>query len=127
MTCLYVHLHDAITVLLAYLVLRLFPIFYAFMCGMAMLCANGHCVLCKGGFYCCVCFVPSWVLNAIEQVPCGVFLLSSMNKKPMITYLMLLQWDILSNGGVVAEMVHIPKGSDPGNSVSLLRVNVRVV
>lgn len=33
------------------------------------------------------------------------------------------EWDILSNGGVVAEMAHIAKGQDPGNSVSLLRVN----
>ncbi|BBN16838.1 homeobox-leucine zipper protein [Marchantia polymorpha subsp. ruderalis] len=33
------------------------------------------------------------------------------------------EWDILSNGGHVAEMAHIAKGQDPGNSVSLLRVN----
>ncbi|CAK9236392.1 unnamed protein product [Sphagnum troendelagicum] len=33
------------------------------------------------------------------------------------------EWDILSNGGLVAEMAHIAKGQDPGNSVSLLRVN----
>ena len=35
-----------------------------------------------------------------------------------------LQWDILSNTGVVEEMFHIAKGHDPGNCVSLLRVNV---
>ncbi|XP_024394838.1 homeobox-leucine zipper protein PROTODERMAL FACTOR 2 isoform X1 [Physcomitrium patens] len=33
------------------------------------------------------------------------------------------EWDILSNGGIVTEMAHIAKGQDPGNSVSLLRVN----
>ncbi len=33
------------------------------------------------------------------------------------------EWDILSNGGLVTEMAHIAKGQDPGNSVSLLRVN----
>ena len=35
-----------------------------------------------------------------------------------------LQWDILSNNGVIKEMFYIAKGPDPGNSVSLLRVNV---
>jgi hypothetical protein len=35
-----------------------------------------------------------------------------------------LQWDILSNGGLVQEMAHIANGRDPGNCVSLLRVNV---
>jgi homeobox-leucine zipper protein len=35
-----------------------------------------------------------------------------------------LQWDILSNGGVVQEMAHIANGRDHGNCVSLLRVNV---
>ncbi|KAF2304989.1 hypothetical protein GH714_000929 [Hevea brasiliensis] len=34
------------------------------------------------------------------------------------------EWDILSNGGQVEEMAHIANGRDPGNSVSLLRVNV---
>jgi len=34
------------------------------------------------------------------------------------------QWDILSNGGLVQEMAHIANGRDPGNCVSLLRVNV---
>uniref|UniRef100_A0A1J3J3I8 Homeobox-leucine zipper protein MERISTEM L1 n=2 Tax=Noccaea caerulescens TaxID=107243 RepID=A0A1J3J3I8_NOCCA len=33
------------------------------------------------------------------------------------------EWDILSNGGLVQEMAHIANGRDPGNSVSLLRVN----
>uniref|UniRef100_A0A2P2K237 Homeobox-leucine zipper protein HDG2 isoform X3 n=2 Tax=Rhizophora mucronata TaxID=61149 RepID=A0A2P2K237_RHIMU len=33
------------------------------------------------------------------------------------------EWDILSNGGVVQEMAHIANGRDPGNCVSLLRVN----
>lgn len=33
------------------------------------------------------------------------------------------EWDILSNGGAVQEMAHIANGRDPGNSVSLLRVN----
>ncbi|KAI9123790.1 hypothetical protein K1719_005090 [Acacia pycnantha] len=33
------------------------------------------------------------------------------------------QWDILSNGGMVQEMAHIANGRDPGNFVSLLRVN----
>ncbi|KAB1221855.1 Homeobox-leucine zipper protein MERISTEM L1 [Morella rubra] len=33
------------------------------------------------------------------------------------------EWDILSNGGVVQEMTHIANGRDPGNCVSLLRVN----
>ncbi|KAE8733190.1 Homeobox-leucine zipper protein MERISTEM L1 [Hibiscus syriacus] len=33
------------------------------------------------------------------------------------------EWDILSNGGVVEEMAHIANGRDPGNCVSLLRVN----
>lgn len=36
----------------------------------------------------------------------------------------MLQWDILSNGGVVQEMAHIANGRDTGNCVSLLRVNV---
>ncbi|GFS29863.1 protodermal factor 2 [Actinidia rufa] len=35
------------------------------------------------------------------------------------------EWDILSNGGLVQEMEHIANGRDPGNSVSLLRVNVK--
>jgi hypothetical protein len=35
-----------------------------------------------------------------------------------------VQWDILSNGGVVQEMAHIANGRDHGNCVSLLRVNV---
>lgn len=43
-------------------------------------------------------------------------------------FLMLdLQWDILSNGGLVQEMAHIANGRDPGNCVSLLRVNVRLL
>ncbi|MFQ6629350.1 hypothetical protein Gotur_008039 [Gossypium turneri] len=33
------------------------------------------------------------------------------------------EWDILSNGGAVQEMAHIANGQDPGNCVSLLRVN----
>eukprot|EP00250_Pteridium_aquilinum_P016242 c23020_g1_i1 orf=781-3153(-) len=33
------------------------------------------------------------------------------------------QWDILSNSGVVEEVFHVAKGQDPGNCVSLLRVN----
>ncbi|XP_022876975.1 homeobox-leucine zipper protein PROTODERMAL FACTOR 2-like [Olea europaea var. sylvestris] len=33
------------------------------------------------------------------------------------------EWDILSNEGLVQEMAHIANGRDPGNSVSLLRVN----
>ncbi|PHU26603.1 Homeobox-leucine zipper protein MERISTEM L1 [Capsicum chinense] len=33
------------------------------------------------------------------------------------------EWDILSNGGVIQEMAHIANGRDPGNCVSLLRVN----
>ncbi|KAK8612485.1 hypothetical protein V6N13_092600 [Hibiscus sabdariffa] len=33
------------------------------------------------------------------------------------------EWDILSNGGLVQEMAHIANGRDPGNCVSLLRVN----
>ncbi|KDP20783.1 hypothetical protein JCGZ_21254 [Jatropha curcas] len=33
------------------------------------------------------------------------------------------EWDILSNGGQVQEMAHIANGRDPGNYVSLLRVN----
>ncbi|KAL8136801.1 hypothetical protein V2J09_002802 [Rumex salicifolius] len=32
-------------------------------------------------------------------------------------------WDILSTGGMVQEMAHIANGRDPGNCVSLLRVN----
>lgn len=33
------------------------------------------------------------------------------------------EWDILSNGGLVQEVDHIANGQDPGNCVSLLRVN----
>ncbi|XP_042477229.1 homeobox-leucine zipper protein ROC2-like isoform X2 [Macadamia integrifolia] len=33
------------------------------------------------------------------------------------------EWDILSNGGVVQEMAHVANGREPGNCVSLLRVN----
>ncbi|CAN6452201.1 unnamed protein product [Victoria cruziana] len=33
------------------------------------------------------------------------------------------EWDILSNSGIVQEMAHIANGHDPGNAVSLLRVN----
>lgn len=33
------------------------------------------------------------------------------------------EWDILSNGGLVQEMAHIANGREPGNCVSLLRVN----
>ncbi|KAK4485105.1 hypothetical protein RD792_007714 [Penstemon davidsonii] len=36
------------------------------------------------------------------------------------------EWDILSNGGLVQEMAHIANGRDPGNAVSLLRVNILV-
>ena len=35
-----------------------------------------------------------------------------------------VQWDILSNGGLVQEMAHTANGRDPGNCVSLLRVTV---
>jgi hypothetical protein len=38
--------------------------------------------------------------------------------------ILILQWDILSNGGAVQEMAHIANGRDHGNCVSLLRVNV---
>ncbi|KAI5068520.1 hypothetical protein GOP47_0016865 [Adiantum capillus-veneris] len=34
-----------------------------------------------------------------------------------------IEWDILSNMGVVEEIVHVPKGQDSGNCVSLLKVN----
>lgn len=34
------------------------------------------------------------------------------------------EWDILSNGGPMQEMVHIAKGQGHGNCVSLLRANV---
>ncbi|XP_077243537.1 homeodomain GLABROUS 2 isoform X1 [Tasmannia lanceolata] len=33
------------------------------------------------------------------------------------------EWDILSNGGAVQQMAHIANGRDPGNCVTLLRVN----
>ncbi|KAL9327947.1 hypothetical protein ACSQ67_002950 [Phaseolus vulgaris] len=33
------------------------------------------------------------------------------------------EWDILSNGGLVQELAHIANGREPGNCVSLLRVN----
>uniref|UniRef100_A0A0C9S5A6 TSA: Wollemia nobilis Ref_Wollemi_Transcript_13059_2970 transcribed RNA sequence n=1 Tax=Wollemia nobilis TaxID=56998 RepID=A0A0C9S5A6_9CONI len=33
------------------------------------------------------------------------------------------EWDILSNGGPMQEMAHIPKGQDPANCVSLLRAS----
>ncbi|XP_019186546.1 PREDICTED: homeobox-leucine zipper protein MERISTEM L1-like [Ipomoea nil] len=33
------------------------------------------------------------------------------------------EWDILSNGRLVQEIAHIANGRDPGNNVSLLRVN----
>ncbi|KAK6133347.1 hypothetical protein DH2020_032918 [Rehmannia glutinosa] len=36
------------------------------------------------------------------------------------------EWDILSKGGLVQIMAHIANGRDPGNSVSLLRVNILV-
>ena len=36
------------------------------------------------------------------------------------------QWDILSNGGALQEMVSFPKGGEPGNCVSLLRASVSV-
>jgi len=32
------------------------------------------------------------------------------------------EWDILSKGGPMKEMVHVPKGQDPGNCVSILHV-----
>lgn len=48
-----------------------------------------------------------------------------MFREAYITHIPLnLQWDILSNGGLVEEVAHIANGRDPGNSVSLLRVNV---
>lgn len=34
------------------------------------------------------------------------------------------EWDILSNGGPMQEMAHLPKGPEPGNAVSLLRASV---
>ena len=37
------------------------------------------------------------------------------------------EWDILSNGGPMQEMVHIAKGQGHGNCVSLLRASVSVV
>lgn len=51
-----------------------------------------------------------------------VFLM--INQMKLIILLIHLQWDILSNGGVVQEMAHIVNGRDHGNCVSLLRVNV---
>ncbi|MCO5577089.1 hypothetical protein L7F22_030911 [Adiantum nelumboides] len=33
------------------------------------------------------------------------------------------EWDILSNSGIVEEVFHVAKGQDPGNCVSLLRIN----
>jgi homeobox-leucine zipper protein len=41
-----------------------------------------------------------------------------------VLFFSFVQWDILSNGGVVQEMAHIANGRDHGNCVSLLRVNV---
>ena len=41
-----------------------------------------------------------------------------------ISIFVSVQWDILSNGGIVQEMAHIANGRDHGNCVSLLRVNV---
>ncbi|KVH97402.1 Homeodomain-containing protein [Cynara cardunculus var. scolymus] len=35
-----------------------------------------------------------------------------------------IEWDILSNCGLVQKIVHIANGRDPGNYVSLLRINV---
>lgn len=37
------------------------------------------------------------------------------------------EWDILSNGGPMQEMVHIAKGQGSGNCVSLLRASVSCV
>lgn len=48
----------------------------------------------------------------------------SSNKSNVHLFFLYSQWDILSNGGLVQEMAHIANGRDPGNSVSLLRVNV---
>lgn len=33
-------------------------------------------------------------------------------------------WDILSNGGPIHEVTHIPKSHDPGNCITLLRCDV---
>jgi hypothetical protein len=37
---------------------------------------------------------------------------------------MLLQLEILSNGGSLHEVAHIANGSHPRNCISLLRINV---
>lgn len=34
------------------------------------------------------------------------------------------QWDVLSQGGSVHRIVHIAKGQDPGNSITLFRTTV---
>lgn len=44
--------------------------------------------------------------------------------KLIVIFVLYIQWDILSNCGHVQEMAHIANGRDPGNCVSLLRVNV---
>jgi hypothetical protein len=51
-------------------------------------------------------------------------LIDSMIESHSKTWLLITQWDILSNGGVVQEMAHIANGRDTGNCVSLIRVNV---
>lgn len=53
-----------------------------------------------------------------------IILLPDQNMYIFTCHFFALQWDILSNGGLVQEMAHIANGRDPGNSVSLLRVNV---
>lgn len=36
------------------------------------------------------------------------------------------EWDVLSNGGAMQEMLQLAKGQTPGNCVSILRTNVSV-
>lgn len=50
--------------------------------------------------------------------------ISRYNEEIVMLCCIRVQWDILSNGGLVQEMAHIANGRDPGNCVSLLRVNV---
>ncbi|KAK8521305.1 hypothetical protein V6N12_005214 [Hibiscus sabdariffa] len=66
---------------------------------------------------------PGEPLGVLLSVATSVWMPSTQKK--LFDFLrderMRIQWDILSNGGPMQEMVNVAKGTGPGNSVSLLR------
>lgn len=47
-------------------------------------------------------------------------------RRPNGKGLFLMQWDILSNGGLVEQVAQLTKGQTPGNALSLFKAEVRL-